>query len=163
VDQITDSIAAFFLSLSDDTKAADDSPKNKTKVKTRPEATIPTTDKAASSTTSSDAASNAPAESIAVSSDSLTVFERMFSIDVPSCSTKWQDLVAALIEAGFTGAHTSGSAVAFTRGKQGGSIAIHKLHPDHSFPLNKLKVVGKRLQKWFGWNEDTFVEKPRTL
>lgn len=38
-----------------------------------------------------------------------------------------------------------------------GSIVLHKPHPDTTMDLIMIRSIGKRLTKWFGWDESTFV------
>lgn len=98
---------------------------------------------------------------IAVNSDSLELFLRMFT---PSASTKktasveWDDLVAAFRDAGCCMVQRAGSAVAFTREESGwGSVSVHRPHPDPSINPIMLREVGKRIKKYFGWSQDTLV------
>jgi hypothetical protein len=56
---------------------------------------------------------------------------------------------------------SSGSAVVFEPDdwKRGwcGKIVFHKPHPVAKIDPIMLRSVGKRMEKWFGWNAETFV------
>ena len=96
---------------------------------------------------------------IGVSAKSLKFFRRIFSTLEPSQGTlDWQDLLAAMVDAGCSASHSGGSAVTFRdeRSKKG-SIVLHKPHPDTTVDHVMLKTIGKRLTKWFGWVTSTFV------
>ncbi|CAK3994921.1 hypothetical protein K441DRAFT_681069 [Lecanosticta acicola] len=97
---------------------------------------------------------------IEVNSESLLVFRRMFPC--PSGGEtkgiiKWQQLVSAMADAGFSAAHCGGSAVHFTNTE--GSVVFHKPHPDLEVDLITLRIMGKRMRRWFGWERDSFVDR----
>jgi hypothetical protein len=94
-----------------------------------------------------------------VNTTSLKFFKRMFTTPEPSKGTlDWQGLLAAMVDAGCSASHSGGSAVTFhdKRNKKG-SIVLHKPHPDTTVDHVMLKTIGKRLTKWFAWDESTFI------
>lgn len=98
--------------------------------------------------------------SICVDKKSLQVFANMFAIfGAPKGQTKWEDFVKAMMEAGMSATHNGGSAVTFENSMQ--KIVIHRPHPDTSINPVRLRSIGKRLSKWFGWKEGTFVEREK--
>ncbi|KAK3716363.1 hypothetical protein LTR37_006513 [Vermiconidia calcicola] len=102
-------------------------------------------------------------EVITVGAESVRLFEQVFaSFTDAKGGAKWVDFVAAMVDAGCSATHTGGSAVTFKNGwEMKGSIVIHRPHPDATFDTIKLRAIGKRLTKWFGWNEETFVEREK--
>ena len=102
-------------------------------------------------------------DTIAVKQTSVDFFRQMFSsVEAPERSPKWVDLLDAMVDAGMSATHGGGSAVVFQdEKKKKGSIVLHKPHPDPTVDHVMLKTIGKRLTKWFGWDEDTFVERER--
>jgi hypothetical protein len=139
------------------------SPSKKTKVKTRPEVAKVEKNKPsiARNDDKNDRIPSADIDTVAVTTESLEVFQRMFAVAPEDRDTKWLDFVSALVDAGFTGTHNGGSAVTFTHGKEGGAIAVHRRHPDPTISLIRLRRLGRRLSKWFGWSEDTFIERKK--
>ncbi|KAK3620418.1 hypothetical protein LTR56_017844 [Elasticomyces elasticus] len=98
-------------------------------------------------------------ECVSVGKDSKTTFMRMFS---PGTETKgllkWDQITAALIDAGLSMVPNGGLRVTFTHSDpQKGSIVFHRPHPDPSVSVIMLRCMAKRLGKWFGWEAGTFV------
>lgn len=91
--------------------------------------------------------------------DSLEVFERIFSRSRSKhAPTKWPKFVAALQDAGLSASRSGGSAVRFSDKRFGkGVVGFHMPHPDSSIPLEWLREMGRRLNGWFGWKENSFV------
>ena len=135
----------------------------KEKVKTRPKATI-------DSTSDGLRDMEPPAESIEDSSDtppilrvkpeSYSVFQRMFSGPESNGTTKWRQLLGAMVDAGFAVNNRGGSVVNFDNGH--GSIDFHKPHPIGELSKNTLSALGKRMTRHFGWNRETFVRREAT-
>ncbi|KAK3716364.1 hypothetical protein LTR37_006514 [Vermiconidia calcicola] len=98
---------------------------------------------------------------IPVSPKSAQLFAQMFSPSEHRMgSVKWEDLVAAMVDAGCSATHRGGSVVTFKDERNGmGLITVHKPHPDPSVPPIMLKRIGKRLNKWLGWRVETFEER----
>lgn len=97
---------------------------------------------------------------IQVSSRSKDVFSSMFPRSANELKTKpleWTTFVKAMTEAGFVAEHAGGSAVAFVKANEG-RIVFHKPHPVAKIEQVILRSWGKRMQKWFGWNLEKFVE-----
>jgi hypothetical protein len=66
-----------------------------------------------------------------------------------------------MADAGFAARQSSGSAVIFEpddweRGWPG-KIVFHKPHPVAKIDSIMLRSMGKRMEKWFGWDAETFV------
>ncbi|TKA71731.1 hypothetical protein B0A55_08531 [Friedmanniomyces simplex] len=94
-----------------------------------------------------------------VCSESAVIFARMYTRSGDARkSTKWDDLTAALVDAGFSVEHTRGSAVRFEHATKG-SVTLHRPHPHPVLNLIHLRAIGKRCWKWFGWDQGTFVER----
>lgn len=98
---------------------------------------------------------------LAVRTSSKEVLTRMLSSYTPAAGgIDWEDLVAAMVDAGCSVTPTGGSVVTFrdeTNGK--GSIVFHRPHPHSVIEPIVLRSMGKRLRKWFGWEAETFVER----
>lgn len=74
---------------------------------------------------------------------------------------EWNAFVTAMAEAGFTATSSGGSAVSFEADENSqndwkGRIVFHEPHPVTKIDPIKLQDMGKRMKKWFGWDEDTF-------
>jgi hypothetical protein len=91
--------------------------------------------------------------------ESLQLFHRVF----PSCEdgnepfsslTDWRKFVIAMADADFTSRHNTGSAVIFSCEK--GKIVFHKPHPVAKIDFRSLMKLGKRLNKWFGRERESF-------
>jgi hypothetical protein len=92
---------------------------------------------------------------IPVKQESLSVFNKMFSSG-GSTSIRWIQLVQALTDAGMTATQVPGSGVKFANDRD--SIVFHKPHPEPVVDGVMLRCqIGRRLQKWFSWDKDTFV------
>lgn len=75
---------------------------------------------------------------------------------------KWNGFVSAIFDAGFSATSNGGSAVNFKDEEASrGAIVFHRPHPDSRISPDMLRGMGKRLTKWFGWNEDMFVVRPK--
>ncbi len=99
---------------------------------------------------------------IAVSSASLRLFERMFSrFGEAQGPTKWEHLIRALWEAGLAARHSGGSAVSPHERHRKGRVTVHRPNPEVEYGLYKLRGIGKRLTKHFGWDEQIFMERPK--
>ncbi|KAJ4044767.1 hypothetical protein NW761_008317 [Fusarium oxysporum] len=93
---------------------------------------------------------------------SLGVIYLMFpSKDDVAKDVLWDRFVHAMIEAGFTARNNSGSAVAFKQGDRG-RIVFHKPHPVDKIDPVLLRIMGKRMAKWFGWRRELFALRDGT-
>jgi predicted RNA binding protein YcfA (HicA-like mRNA interferase family) len=102
-------------------------------------------------------------DTIHVKPKTVKFFKRMFScLESAQRSTDWQELVAAMLDSGFSATHSGGSLVTFEdeRNKKG-SIVLHKPHPETTVDYIMLRTIGKRLTKWFGWGGGTFVGREK--
>lgn len=97
---------------------------------------------------------------IAVKQVTLSLVSKMFPTGAEdSSSVRWTHLVQALEDAGMIATQGAGSAVVFRN--QHGSISFHEPHPEPTVHAIKLRGFGQRLAKWFGWENETFVLRPK--
>ncbi|TKA71729.1 hypothetical protein B0A55_08533 [Friedmanniomyces simplex] len=107
-------------------------------------------------------------ELIPVSPTSLDLFHRMFTPTAThkkTASIPWDDLVIALVDAGCTIEQKSGgSAVNFILPDRAGvgRVSIHRPHPDSRVNPIFLKDCARKVEKYFGWRREGFVERVRT-
>lgn len=133
----------------------------KMKVKTRPEGlSVSAEDTEPQMPSGLDATSAEMVIGLQVRRRSLELFSLMFkSTPTTKGSTKWDDFVGAMLDAGCSATHNGGSAVKFADEKNDrGTIDFHRPHPEPSIDLIKLRSMGKRLTKRFGWTLDSFEE-----
>ncbi|RXW24981.1 hypothetical protein EST38_g912 [Candolleomyces aberdarensis] len=76
---------------------------------------------------------------------------------------KWDTFVKLMREMGFQyDPSTAGSSVRFDPPDPRDSpITIHKPHPDSTLGPIKLVQIGKRLKRYYGWNEEDFIRQTR--
>lgn len=95
---------------------------------------------------------------IAVKQDTMSVISKMFPTGADGSSgVRWTQLLQALVDAGLTVTQGAGSAVSFA--SKHGTISIHQPH-DRDGPIVdaiRLRGLGRRFRKWFGWTYETFV------
>ncbi|KAK3671188.1 hypothetical protein LTR78_008989 [Recurvomyces mirabilis] len=132
----------------------------KEKVKTRP-AVADTPSPAVADAPPQPSAPPIAGNKVLVSSESLTLFDRMFDSLAASKHTAcvaWEDFLAAMTDAGCGIEQKGGSAVAFwVAAKREGTVIVHRPHPDPKINPIMLRDCGKKLTKYFGWDEDSFV------
>lgn len=86
------------------------------------------------------------------------IFAAMFSSDPDERGkVRWPQFVDAMTKAGLMATESSGSAMKFKHNELG-SITFHRPHSD-IVELIMLSKMAWRLGGWFGWNENTFVER----
>ncbi|TVY92897.1 hypothetical protein LAWI1_G005034 [Lachnellula willkommii] len=120
----------------------------------------------------SEAAQELPTQiQVSVSKSALAIFHSMFpsrsSEEASQKSVKWDSFVLAMAEPelGFVARHSAGgSAVQFEPNERSkwfweGKIVFHKPHPVPVIDPVMLSSMGKRLRKWFGWDNETFLLK----
>ncbi|KAK4904696.1 hypothetical protein LTR49_025899 [Elasticomyces elasticus] len=97
-------------------------------------------------------------DNIFVARGSKGVLTRMFAgYGEATGMMKWDEVAAALVDAGVSAVHIGGSAVTFTHADAlKGSIVFHRPHPDPTLSTIRLRSMGKRLGKWFGWDTNYF-------
>ncbi|KAI7240313.1 hypothetical protein KC330_g1342 [Hortaea werneckii] len=140
-------------------------PLGRTKPKTRPERE-PAVDEPVM-VVDDDAQEKDGTTRIPVNSESLRIFARTLPSTTETTFkgvVQWKQFVTAMTDAGFSATHTGGSAVSFERKARDGAdgtIVFHKPHPDTEMDSLMLRMMGKRLKKWFGWDEGTFVEREK--
>ncbi|KAK3070961.1 hypothetical protein LTR53_009521 [Teratosphaeriaceae sp. CCFEE 6253] len=162
-DKVPLSIQTVWGRLGTDEKVDFATPKPREKVKTRP---ITAPDEAPAPPPPEPVLPPPPElERVSVNSTSLELFQRMFTPQETHKRTAcidWEDLTAALVDAGCTMDSRGGSAVRFIRGGNGpnsSTVSVHKPHPDSSVNPIMLKDVAKRLERYFGWTKEVFEER----
>jgi hypothetical protein len=103
----------------------------------------------------------APVPQIEVNRNTLSLMAKMFPTGIDSTSSvRCTELVQALTDAGMTAEQSGGSAVNFGT-QHSGSIVFHMPHPEPVVDAIRLRGFGKRLTKWFGWTNETFILRPK--
>jgi hypothetical protein len=93
---------------------------------------------------------------IPVKQDTLSLMAKMFPAGADGTSgVRWIQFVQALTDAGMIATQGAGSAVSFNIYRR--SISFHKHHPEPLVDAVRLRGFGKRLSKWFGWTNETFI------
>ncbi|TFK23947.1 hypothetical protein FA15DRAFT_620109 [Coprinopsis marcescibilis] len=88
-----------------------------------------------------------------------TILRTSEDADKQTAPMKWETFLKLMREMGFEyDPGTAGSSVRFTPpDSRDKPISIHKPHPDkHITPIN-LRRIGKRLKRYYGWNEEDFM------
>ena len=95
---------------------------------------------------------------IRVTEQAHRVFMRMFPqlIEERAETTDWEEFVSAMSSAGCAVQNGGGSAVSFGLASKG-RVAFHRPHPDSTVHPIRLREMGWRLNKWFGWSREHFV------
>ncbi|KAF6763057.1 hypothetical protein DFP72DRAFT_1030216 [Ephemerocybe angulata] len=77
---------------------------------------------------------------------------------------KWETFLKLMREMGFEyDPSTAGSSVRFDPpNPKDSSITIHKPHPDSTLAPIQLIKIGKRLKRYYGWNEEDFIKATNT-
>lgn len=144
---------------------------NKPKIKTHGES-----DNAALFSTSADLSTSVSAQvdvqRIKVKLASLALLRQMFPLgksfndsSSPDAartevrSWKWQHFVDVMMDTGFNVSQGSGSAVSFEHSSGKGRIVFHQPHPQPIIDPVMLRFMGRRMNRWFGWQRETFVER----
>lgn len=98
---------------------------------------------------------------IAVKQETLAIMAIMLSSEDGTGGGRahWLEFAKALIDAGMV--HTQGGGSAVTFKSLEGSISFQKPHPDPVLESLVLRHFGKHLYKCFGWNDETFVLRPK--
>jgi hypothetical protein len=96
---------------------------------------------------------------IKVTRQSLVVFHLMYPNNEEVVKDiLWDRFVYTMFDAGFIAKNNSGSAVAFTQASgEGGGIFFYKPHPVDKIDPILLRIMAKRMAKWFGWRRELFV------
>jgi hypothetical protein len=104
----------------------------------------------------------APVPQIAVNRNILSLMAKMFPTGVDNTnSVRCIELIQALTDAGMTAEQGAGSAVTFST-QHSGIISFHTPHPEPVVDAIRLRGFGKRLNKWFGWTNGTFILRPKS-
>ncbi|KAF9881571.1 hypothetical protein CkaCkLH20_00717 [Colletotrichum karsti] len=136
------------------------------KVKTRPDR-AGEIDEAAQETENTEEAPVEPEPAkIPVSERTLKLVNLMYPVtgEHEGKDVLWDELVHAMVDAGFVASNNGGSAVRFeigtgVNGVDSGSIIFHKPHPVAKIDPIMLRSMGRRMTKWFGWNRERFVAR----
>ncbi|TIA54016.1 hypothetical protein D6C77_07912 [Aureobasidium pullulans] len=102
-----------------------------------------------------------------VSSENLVLFHHMFPIRGAESqrSFSWQDFLGAMVDAGFRILQSQGSAITLKLDRYTGSgvktIVLHRPHPSSTVNRVMLRRIAKRVEKWFGWHREMFVERSK--
>jgi len=105
---------------------------------------------------------------IPVKPTTLRIFSMMFSsaAEAGAKLVNWDDFVLAMQDAGFSSRQTTGSEVVFQpeEGNQwgwAGRINFHKPHPAGKIDRVLLRAMGRRMRRWYGWEEWVFVVREK--
>ncbi|KAF7936732.1 hypothetical protein BELL_0162g00170 [Botrytis elliptica] len=107
-----------------------------------------------------------PSPRVLVRKSSYAIFQTMFpsrNFEERTKTVPWDSLVNAMAEAGFIASRErGGSAVQFEPDTSSpwfgqGKIVFHKPHPERVVDAVMLGVMGKRMEKWFGWSDETLA------
>ncbi|THV48900.1 hypothetical protein BGAL_0222g00200 [Botrytis galanthina] len=102
---------------------------------------------------------------VLVRKSSYAIFQTMFparNFEERTKTVPWDSLVNVMAEARFIASHDAGgSAVQFEPDTSSpwfgqGKIVFHKPHPERVVDAIMLGAMGKRMEKWFGWSDETF-------
>jgi predicted RNA binding protein YcfA (HicA-like mRNA interferase family) len=102
-----------------------------------------------------------------VKPENLAVFHHMFPVRGAESqrSFSWQHFLGAMVDTGFTIVQSQGSAVTLKledhQDHGVNAIVLHRPHPKPIVNPVMLRRIAKRMQKWFGWQRETFVEKQK--
>ncbi|KAH3990717.1 hypothetical protein HBH98_181530 [Parastagonospora nodorum] len=96
---------------------------------------------------------------IPVSKRTYTTFRYMFPVmpEERQKSIPWNTFVDSMTDAGFAVRNGGGSIVTFENIAGGGKIIFHRPHPDPTIDPIMLQSMGNRLNRWFGWDRETFA------
>ncbi|TGO36491.1 hypothetical protein BHYA_0123g00190 [Botrytis hyacinthi] len=106
-----------------------------------------------------------PTTKVSVSKNSYAIFQTMFptrNFEERTKTVPWDSLVNGMAEAGFIERHdVGGSAVQFEPDTSSpwvgqDKIVFHKPHSERVVDAIMLGAMGKRMEKWFGWSDETF-------
>ncbi|KAI4753712.1 hypothetical protein E4T51_13167 [Aureobasidium sp. EXF-12344] len=102
-----------------------------------------------------------------VKPDSLVILHHIFPTRGAESqrSFSWQDFLGAMVDAGFRIVQSQGSAITMKLNHHTGSgvktIVLHRPHPSPTVNPIMLRRIAKRMEKWFGWHREMFVERLR--
>ncbi|PPJ56208.1 hypothetical protein CBER1_09391 [Cercospora berteroae] len=134
----------------------------KSKSKTRPShpARIASDQDGREVTESTEAVKRLAVLRIEVNKASYDIFQQMYGNKIENQSdTKWEDFTAAMKGAGFSAIPSGGSVFTFKSARR--DLNFHRPHPDPSIDPIMLRIMGRRLNKWFEFDKDTFVEREK--
>ncbi|KAF2503019.1 hypothetical protein BU16DRAFT_576900 [Lophium mytilinum] len=144
-----------------DTEKESRSAESKAKVKTRPNETA---EPIKIIREAEDVPRQSQQPKITVRQRTLDIISMMYPsiTEESSKSVEWNDFVNAMAELHFSASHGGGSAVVFEpikgnpRGWEG-RIVFHKPHPVTKIDSVMIRSMGKRMNKWFGWEHAMFA------
>jgi hypothetical protein len=96
---------------------------------------------------------------IAVPKKAYATFRYMFpqTEEERQKDVTWDTFVSNMTDAGFIARNGGGSIVTFEDVNGTGRINFHKPHPEPVIDPVMLRTMGRRLNKWFGWDRERFV------
>ena len=74
-----------------------------------------------------------------------------------SRTVPWDTFILLMEDAGFHARSGGGSIVIFEKKEGGGRINIHRPHPNPTLDPVMLQIIGRRMNKWFGWTRNIFT------
>lgn len=110
---------------------------------------------------------------VTVNKRAFAVFKGMYpgdDLEARRQCVQWNAFVTSLsvpgvefVVSGGGGSEYSFEPSATSRWAGLGSIVFHRPHPEGEIDPIRLASWGKRISKWFGWCEDTFIMKKRDI
>jgi len=99
-------------------------------------------------------------EPIAVTKRSYATFRSMFpeTTEERQRSVDWDAFVSALEDAGLAPKNGGGSIVTFDDARGSRKISFYRPHPVPIIDPIMLRAMGRRLNKWFGWDRASFTQ-----
>jgi hypothetical protein len=99
------------------------------------------------------------ATAIVVSKRTLSTLRSMFpnTAEDRKGGVDWDNFVQSMENAGCTARNGGGSIVSFEQENGLGRIIFHRPHPEPKIDPIILQSMGRRLNRRFGWNRETFV------
>lgn len=98
-----------------------------------------------------------------LSEEYINVLQKLYpSPDGAQGTMKWQRFLEAMVDAGFAITQSAGSAVTF-RASNGNSIVFHRPHPDPVIDPVLLRIMGRRMNRRFGWTRESFTEMEKAV
>ncbi|KAH6883407.1 hypothetical protein BKA58DRAFT_448190 [Alternaria rosae] len=96
---------------------------------------------------------------IPVPKRALSIFRSMFpdTLQERSAEIAWHAFVLSMTDAGFSSHNAGGSIVIFEENAGPGKIIFHRPHPSSKVDPIMFQGMGRRMNKHFGWNRETFA------
>jgi len=96
---------------------------------------------------------------LSVPKHTLSIMKLMYPMtqDERQKSVGWGAFVNAMNSAGFIAKNGGGSVVIFESISDDGKIIFHRPHPVPNIDPIMMQSMGRRMNKWFGWDRSLFV------